>query len=238
MFKVHLDGNNWNLTSIANAIWWFEVSNIYKSFTFLLQGIWQWLLVKQHKVHTPQRKKMNLNYKVWFLFPNTSKFCCQINGGDQLGHLTHEILKLQLLKLCCKHDIIIWCIRRFTQTTYKVKGRKPCFSEWWFWLIIKTCMWFQQHCGIEHKVEWLGNWCVHGKNEKMKKNERHEKYNTTLLRKPSTIDLQNSKYRKIKKIKLSSHINNFVSWLSTFNTYGTFDYALHKWEIRKLTNHK
>jgi hypothetical protein len=45
----------------------------------------------------------------------------------------------------------------------------------------------------------------------MKKNERHEKYNTTLLRKPSTIDLQNSKYRKIKKIKLSSHINNFVS---------------------------
>ncbi len=98
MVRVHLDGNNWNLTSIANAIWQFEASNIYKSFTFPFQGIWQWLLVKQHKVHTPQRKKMSLNYKVWFLFPNTSKSCCQINGGNQLGHLTHEILKLQLLE--------------------------------------------------------------------------------------------------------------------------------------------
>jgi hypothetical protein len=39
----------------------------------------------------------------------------------------------------------------------------------------------------------------------MKKNERHEKWSTILLRKPSTIDIQNSKYKKIKKIKLSSH---------------------------------
>lgn len=71
----------------------------------------------------------------------------------------------------------------------------------------------------------MGNWCVHGKNEKMTKNERHEKWSTTLLRKPSTIDIQNSKYKKIKKIKLSSHWNNFVSWLPIFNTYGIFDYA-------------
>ncbi len=45
----------------------------------------------------------------------------------------------------------------------------------------------------------MGNSCVHGKNEKMKKNKRHEKWNATLLRKPSTIDIQNSKYKKIKK---------------------------------------
>lgn len=74
------------------------------------------------------------------------------------------------------------------------------------------------------------------KNEK--KNERGEKWSTTLLRKLSTIDIQNSKYKKIKKIKLSSHRNNFVSRLPIFNTYGIFDYALHKWQIRKLTNHK
>jgi hypothetical protein len=76
------------------------------------------------------------------------------------------------------------------------------------------------------------------KMKKLKKNERGEKWSTTLLRKLSTIDIQNSKYKKIKKIKLSSHRNNFVSRLPIFNTYGIFDYALHKWQIRKLTNHK
>jgi hypothetical protein len=94
MVRVHLHKNNWNSTSIANVIWQSKTSNTYKSFTFPFQGIWQWLLVKQHKVHTLQKEKMSLNYKVFI--PNTSKFRCQINGGDQSNHLTHEILKLQL----------------------------------------------------------------------------------------------------------------------------------------------
>ncbi len=61
--------------------------------------------VKQHKAHTPQRKKWVLMCKVYILLPSKSKFCHQIkfhhqiNGGDQSTiNQTIEIHRLATTK--------------------------------------------------------------------------------------------------------------------------------------------
>jgi len=96
--KLHFQGYNWNSTLITNAIWWFETSNTHKDFTPPSQGIWQWLLDKQHKAHTLQRiNEFKLQGLV--LLPNNNKFCYQ--KMVEINPLSIELLKSKMKVFGC-----------------------------------------------------------------------------------------------------------------------------------------
>jgi hypothetical protein len=98
---LHLQGYNWNLTPIINAIWQSKTSNTHKGFTFPSQGIWQWLSIKQHKA--THFKILVINVFWSFLCMVTkNEFDCHRIGNNFFLITTWFILNWMLMKVQMK----------------------------------------------------------------------------------------------------------------------------------------